>query len=374
MIAPSLPLPREKLIVYGLGGAFHWFHEIFMIRQGYRPDYLVDRSVQDGDYHEGIPTCADVAQRIPLQERDQYTVVVCAGKEDTFCSIRAALLGRGFVKVIWLHQLYEIHDPFGLSKDDFAPANAGQHDELIGTARALLEDDRSREIFDCFIETHRTKTPVVIPMSHPDEQYFPDDIGIDISLERIVLCGGGPHDLNRFARKIARPVESLHVFEADPYVFRSIADNTWLSERPSRLRCLAREVTLSPCAVSSTTGIRPFKSASNPAIPRVFPPGFGSRLAADGDSTVQTVALDHVIQGIEPAYICMDIEGEELEALKGARRIIESSRTNFAISVYHKASHIWEIPLLIHSFNSDYSFHLKNYTGFCPETILYAIR
>lgn len=362
MNAPPLPLPKKNLIVYCLGGAFHWFHEIFMRRLGYRPDFFVDRTMPTGSVFEGIPAFSDIGPRIPMPDRGRYTVVVCAGKEEAFLSIQAALVRDGFQSVVWLHQLYEVHDPFELSRHDFDAPGAAQREENIFAARALLEDALSREIFDRFIETHQTRIPVVIPKSPADEQYFPSDIGTAVSMERLVLCGAGSHDLSHVAQKITSPIESLAVFEADPHVFRSLANDNRLAGPSGQIRGLARTFSLSPCAVCSATEIRPFISCR----------GFGSRLHPDGSRMVQTIALDQAILGIEPSYICMDIEGAELEAVTGARRIIESSRTDLAISVYHKASHIWEIPLLIHTFNPDYRLHLRNYTGFCAETILYA--
>lgn len=372
MNSPPAPLPTENLIAYGLGGAFHWFHEIFMVRKGLRPAYLADRSCKDGEFRDGIPVCRDIGSRIPASERGRYCIVVCTGTEETFNSIREPLSAQGFEKIVWIHQLYEVHDPFDLSEDDFSSRGAGQREHDIAAARALLDDDQSRKVFDCFVETHRTKIPVVIPRSPPDEQYFPQDFGAEMPLHRMVLCGADTHDLIRLSRKIDSPIESLFVFEADPYLFKRISNDRFLSDRIGQLNRLARSFVLSPCAVSSATSVRPFSSLSHPSIPDGQRTTFGSRLHENGSDMVQAIALDHVIRGIEPSYICMDIEGEELMAVSGARRILESSATNFAISVYHKASHIWEIPLLIHSINRDYKFHLRNYTGFCSETVLYA--
>jgi len=67
----------------------------------------------------------------------------------------------------------------------------------------------------------------------------------------------------------------------------------------------------------------------------------------------------------------MDIEGAELDALKGAENTIRESLPDLAICLYHSPSHLWEIPLFISSLG-DYKFHLRNYTSFISETVLYA--
>ena len=68
----------------------------------------------------------------------------------------------------------------------------------------------------------------------------------------------------------------------------------------------------------------------------------------------------------------MDIEGEELRALRGARGIISVAKPDLAICVYHKPSHVWEALNLLSEFVPNYKFSLRNYTGFAIETVLYA--
>jgi len=356
-------IPRDNLVVYGLGGAFHWFHEIFMHRLGYRPDYLIDRGVRDGEHCEGIPTHRDLSAQIDVAHRHRYTVVVCTGKQETFAQIRAQLVDEQFENIVWIHELYEIHDPLGLSQDTFANPDAARTDS-IAAARALFQDELSWEVFDSFIETHRTKIPCPIPQSPPETQYFPRDIGEEIPLQRIVMCGGDHDTLIRLAGREEAPVDSIVIFEPDPRGYRKFSNSENIKNWVGDIRKTARSLIVSPCAISAETGIAPFASAVTT---------FGSRLHAEGTNTVQRTTLDQSLHGIEPTYICADIEGEEFNMLHGARRIIESSGTCFAISVYHDASHVWQIPNMLHRSNPKYRFYLRNYTGFCSETILYAI-
>ncbi len=67
----------------------------------------------------------------------------------------------------------------------------------------------------------------------------------------------------------------------------------------------------------------------------------------------------------------MDIEGAEIEALKGASEIIKEHRPALAISIYHKPSDLWEIPLLIYNLNPGYSFFLSQHAPILTETVLY---
>ena len=68
----------------------------------------------------------------------------------------------------------------------------------------------------------------------------------------------------------------------------------------------------------------------------------------------------------------MDIEGAELEALKGAEKTIRADRPDLGICVYHSPSHLWEIPLYLHGLGVGYRLYLRNYTSLTGETVLYA--
>ena len=61
--------------------------------------------------------------------------------------------------------------------------------------------------------------------------------------------------------------------------------------------------------------------------------------------------IDEILKDKEVSLIKMDIEGAELAALKGAKKIIERQMPVLAICVYHNREDLVEIP---HVINSDY--------------------
>jgi FkbM family methyltransferase len=73
-----------------------------------------------------------------------------------------------------------------------------------------------------------------------------------------------------------------------------------------------------------------------------------------------------------PTFISLDIEGGELEALKGAEKIIRKYKPKLAISVYHKIEDLYEIPEYLDSLRVGYKFFLRQYSRYF-ETVLYAI-
>mgnify|MGYP004547013625 CR=1 FL=1 len=88
--------------------------------------------------------------------------------------------------------------------------------------------------------------------------------------------------------------------------------------------------------------------------------------------TIEVVKLDDILKDERVSFIKMDIEGAELNALKGAEQIIKEQKPRLAISVYHNATDFIEIPQLLLSFRSDYKFYLRHYSLLANEIVLYA--
>lgn len=89
--------------------------------------------------------------------------------------------------------------------------------------------------------------------------------------------------------------------------------------------------------------------------------------------TIEVVSLDNYFKEKRVTFIKMDIEGSELEALKGAKNMIKKQKPRLAISLYHKAEDVVEIPEYILSLVSDYKLYLRTYGfGIRDDTVLYA--
>lgn len=89
-------------------------------------------------------------------------------------------------------------------------------------------------------------------------------------------------------------------------------------------------------------------------------------------SSIHTVSLDNCVSDTV-TFIKMDIEGSELEALKGSREIIKRCRPKLAICVYHKKEDMVEIPTLIKELVPEYKLYVRHYSNDAGETVLYAV-
>lgn len=112
---------------------------------------------------------------------------------------------------------------------------------------------------------------------------------------------------------------------------------------------------------------------------RVFLDGNGdpssNRTARSGIFTLESVSLDEDIKE-KIDLIKMDIEGDELSALKGAKNHIKEDSPVLLISIYHKNEHLWQIAKFISSVNKNYKYFLRYYGGnlYPTELVLFAIK
>lgn len=101
--------------------------------------------------------------------------------------------------------------------------------------------------------------------------------------------------------------------------------------------------------------------------------GDGSRVSRDGRVRVNGVRIDDIVGTDEVTFIKLDVEGAELEALKGASGTIRTYHPKLAICIYHKPSDILDIGKYILELNPNYRLAIRHYTLTNCETVLYAI-
>ncbi len=174
----------------------------------------------------------------------------------------------------------------------------------------------------------------------------------------IVLdCGAHVGSTALYFSQKAGDAGHVYAFEPMPEEFKLLTEN------------VGRLSNVSPvnAAVLDAKGIREFSVR-----------GAASQVA-NGNSKypivpVYTVSLDDFVfqQGLKKVdFIKMDIEGGEAAALKGAKRTITAFKPKMAISVYHKAMDIVELPMMIKEILPHYSFSLRHFTHKDWETVLY---
>lgn len=100
-----------------------------------------------------------------------------------------------------------------------------------------------------------------------------------------------------------------------------------------------------------------------------------SSVSKEGNFNIAVDCIDHLVAKEQDpiTFIKMDIEGSELEALKGASQTIRKYKPKLAICVYHRKDDLIEIPKLIKELCPTYRFYLRNHQCIPEDTVLYAL-
>ncbi len=97
-----------------------------------------------------------------------------------------------------------------------------------------------------------------------------------------------------------------------------------------------------------------------------------SHRSNSGEISVQGIDIDSIVKDEKVTFIKMDIEGSELEALKGAKNTILSNQPRLAICLYHKPMDVIEIPSYIIDLVPEYKLYIRHYGSHLGGTVLYA--
>ncbi len=92
----------------------------------------------------------------------------------------------------------------------------------------------------------------------------------------------------------------------------------------------------------------------------------GSKLDNEGSETAKITTIDDYVRKNKIPrvdFIKLDVEGAELDVLRGAVTTIVMHKPILAISAYHKWDDFWTLMDFIKSIRSDYEFALRQYTS-----------
>ncbi len=224
----------------------------------------------------------------------------------------------------------------------------------IRSARNLLEDEESRDAFDLLLDFRRMNPEKWrSPIPSGDQQYMPPWLRAQLREPlRIVDAGAYRGETLRELSALA-PVEQAWTFEPDPENYASLVHN--LSDWPGALINV-------PAGLSDRSGMAGFSSGA----------GEGSSFASGGTSQVAIVALDECLHRAPVNFLKLDVEGNELMALNGARATLRRHRPTLAVAGYHRWDDLWRIPMFIAGLGLDYRLRLGLHGHNSFDCVFYA--
>ena len=98
-----------------------------------------------------------------------------------------------------------------------------------------------------------------------------------------------------------------------------------------------------------------------------------SKISEEGEVKIAVTALDDEEACKEASFIKMDLEGAELNALKGSVEIIRKNRPVLAICIYHSDEDMINIIQWVEKLGLNYSLYVRHHSFDVHETVMYAI-
>lgn len=231
--------------------------------------------------------------------------------------------------------------------------------QRIHQARALLRDARSVEIFDGILTYRKTGDSAFLRglADPPEEQYFQKELFTPGKQEVFVDCGSYTGDtLRALLQRTGGKIRECFLFEPD---------RTALAQLRSYVSSLDdQKIHIYPCGCWHSTCALPFSESGS----------WSSKVDPSGPECIQGVRVDEVVGNQPITFVKMDIEGAEREALQGMRNSIQAHHPVLAISIYHKLTDLYEIPLQIQEMDPGYRLYIRCYAANSDtEIVCYAI-
>lgn len=242
-------------------------------------------------------------------------------------------------------------------KSHYYPKRILEFAEDIEQAYKLLADDESRSVYEAVLRYRLTLDSALLEVAefplygHPKVAPAKGDI---------ILDGGAwiGDTACAFAQRLGGDC-TIYSFEPEEENRRRLADT--ISEH--RLESCVFPV---PFGMWNKTTTLYFSTSADNSMQY--------RVDDHGNIKVEVVKIDEFVQkhGLRVDLIKMDIEGAEVEALRGAEGTLRHDRPKLAISAYHRPDDLWRIPLLINEINPDYRFYLGHHLQAPFDIVLYA--
>lgn len=230
----------------------------------------------------------------------------------------------------------------------------------------IVTVSRGREdIYNQLIGLNIDKSRVCLPLTgfaciyNIDKRQYVDD-SVFIPDDNEVFIDAGAFDGQTtidFAKWVNGKYKRIYCFEPAEAMFKRCCENF--------KRYNLSNIELIPAGVYSENTTLNFNNQ--------FDTSGAATISTNGTEIIECRTIDSVLNGKEATYIKMDIEGSELEALKGAKNTIINYKPKLAVCIYHKTEDFYVIPEYIKSLRTDYKFYIRKYTPHHGEFVLYAI-
>ncbi len=348
---------NNSLYLYGAGKHLHWV--ILFLRKYKIPIKMIIDSQKTGDYM-GTPIVKFDEFLInfhPLEKNCWFVISAPSAAEKIIKNIR----GKFFTANITNCDM-QLYSEFITDVEDYRKYLLAHWTEFDCLAESL-EDDYSRKTLECILKGRVTSDIYYYKQCYSPEPYYPKDIFSFTDKEVMVELGSYDGETLLKFIELCPKFHVAYAFEPSKEQLPKL--NSIKVEQAK----VGNRVTIVAKGVWDRIGKMRFAiSGSNCDRGSLLYSNCVERYEEIDVTTVDDTVLENI------SYMKMDIEGSELQALRGAQNQIRKNRPKLAICVYHRPEDILTIYKYLKSLVPDYHFYLRHHnenTG--TDTILYAV-
>ncbi|HTU18147.1 MAG TPA: FkbM family methyltransferase [Gemmataceae bacterium] len=348
----------EPLVLVGAGTLGRFILK-GLRKSGVQPVAWADDTLsKQGTLIDGVPVLpVETAAR--QLGRSAVWVVTILNPAHRFLRTRQRLEQLGCLRICsYLHLIHVLADNFLPYYLFDKPSRILAQAPRIEAAFRLLADDESRRQFIDLLRFRLQLDYDTIPPSG-DDSYFPPEL-VKLPSDVTFVDGGAftGDTIERFLQVQGDRFRRIVALEPDETNFSGLCDyvRRMGESREGRTRAYR-------AAVGSSHRVERFASSGD----------MSASFSASGTSEVEVLPLDEILSDDEKLYIKLDIEGAEMDALRGARRTLSEARPALAVCVYHKPEDMWDIPLHLHEVGAGHQLYLRTEGTDGMDVVCYAL-
>jgi FkbM family methyltransferase len=353
---PKPPLTPGPIVIFGAGSkGVQAYHEL--TKRGFEVVAFIDTHKSESPI-PGVDLCHPDNPRVSdLSARLLPVVIGIFNYTANLRIVEEQLLSRGFTEIYTILDIQHAMAALGSYWLSDTSLMVPTIDEAVWLMNRLQDDESKHFLFDnlsarCLRSLNALKSPPC------GQQYYPQ--GIAIPRDDVSLIDGGAFDGDTIRSLVSAGFNFNRIvaFEPDLANFESLLTTCQsLPQRPKDLQLL-------PLALAEKSRTYRFLASSTSS----------SAVDPEGNSYVQSIAIDESFPSIDANYVKLDIEGFESSALSGMKCLLSRCQPCVAVCVYHTPTDLWELPRLLDSILPSHEFYLRSH-AFCGfELVLYAVK
>lgn len=215
-----------------------------------------------------------------------------------------------------------------------------KYEDKLNKVYDMLSDKESKQLFINILSFKLTGG--ISFLADNNEHDYLDFDNNEIFLD----CGAYDGDtVLEFATKAGK-YRHIYAIEPDKKNYSKLIENTSHLEN----------ITFLNLAVHSDSSPLPFMSKN----------GRNSKASVNSNDFIPANSIDNILGGKDVTYIKLDVEGNEYNAILGAKQTILKYKPKLQISSYHRLCDIFELPLMAKNIRSDYKVYFTKKTYYPP--------